>query len=104
MKLIVSRTTTASGMAVFGSLSVATRSSVSSAAALFEGRAETFELFPLEAEAGAELEATARDDINRRDILCEAHGIVKRHQEHSGYDADPVGTGGNRRGYGQNRG
>jgi hypothetical protein len=77
---------------------------VGSHAALFEGHAETFELFPLEAEAGAELEATARDEINRRDILCEAHGIVKRHQEHSGYDADPAGTGGDRRGYEQNRG
>jgi hypothetical protein len=64
---------------------------VGSHAALFERHAETFELFPLEAEAGAELEATARDEINRRDILCKAHGIVKRHQEHSGYDADPAG-------------
>ena len=29
---------------------------------------------------------------------------MKRHQEHSGGDAEPVGAGGDRRGYGQNRG
>jgi len=29
---------------------------------------------------------------------------VKRHQEHSGGDAEPVGAGGDRRGYGQDRG
>jgi len=29
---------------------------------------------------------------------------VKRHQEHAGYDADPVGAGSDRRGDGQDRG
>jgi len=77
---------------------------VGSGAALFEGHTETFELFPFEADAGAELETTAGDDIHCRNILGKAHGIVKRHQEHAGYDADPFGTDGDRRGYGQDRG
>src|SRR4029077_17936712 len=53
---------------------------------------------------GAELETTAGDHIDCRDILGKADGTVKRHQEHAGYDADPVGAGGDRRGYEQDRG
>src|SRR5271166_6091065 len=77
---------------------------VGSRPALLERHTKTFELFPLEADAGAELETTAGDHIDCRNILGKAYGIVKRHQEHSGYDADPLGAGSDRRGYGQNRG
>src|SRR6266481_473031 len=77
---------------------------VGSRAALFERHTETFELFPFEADPGAELETTAGDHINGRNVLGKAYGIVKRYQEHAGYDADPVGAGGDRRGYGQDRG
>src|SRR6202023_1457865 len=77
---------------------------VGSRAPLFERHPETFELFPLEADPGAELETTAGDHIDCRYILGKAYGIVKRHQEHAGYDADPLGAGGDRRGYGQDRG
>jgi hypothetical protein len=77
---------------------------VGSLAALFEGHTKTFELFPFEADAGAKLETTAGDDVDRRDILGKTHGIVKRHQQHPGNDADPVRAGGDRRGYRQDRG
>ena len=77
---------------------------VGSRAALFERHTETFELFPFEADPGAELETTAGDHINGRNVLGKAYGIVERHQEHAGYDADPLGAGGDRRGYGQDRG
>jgi hypothetical protein len=36
---------------------------------LLERHTKTFELFPFESDADAELEPTAGDDINRRDIL-----------------------------------
>ena len=77
---------------------------VGARAALLGGHAETRELFTFEADPDTKLETAARDDINGRDILGEAYGIVKRHQEHAGYDADPVGARGDRRGYRQNRG
>jgi hypothetical protein len=77
---------------------------VGSRSALFERHTETLELFPFDADPGAELETTAGDHINGRNILGKAYGIVKRHQEHSGYDTDPVGAGGDRRGCGQDRG
>ena len=73
-------------------------------AALFERHTETFELFPLEADPSAELETAAGDHIDGGNLLGEAYGIVKRDQEHAGYDADPVGAGSDRRGYGQDRG
>src|SRR5271169_7161726 len=77
---------------------------IGSGAALLERHTEPFELFPFEADSGAELETAAGDNIHCRDILGKAYGIVKRHQQHSGYDADPSGAGGDRRDYGQNRG
>ncbi len=77
---------------------------VGSRSTLLVRHTETFELFPFEADPGAELETTPGDDIDCRNVLGKAYGIVKRHQEHSGYDADPVGAGGDRRGYGQDRG
>src|SRR6266404_7368350 len=77
---------------------------VASRSALLVGHTETFELFPFEADPGAELETTAGDHINGRNVLGKAYGIVKRRQEHAGYDADPLGAGGDRRGHGQDRG
>src|SRR5215831_548823 len=77
---------------------------VGSRSTLFERQPETFELFPFESHPGAEFEATAGDDIDRRDILGEAYGVVKGHREHSGYDADPIGAGGDRRGCWQDGG
>src|SRR5215831_12207619 len=61
--------------------------------ALLEGHTETFELFSFEAKTDTELEPTARDDIDDGDILGQAHGVVKRHQEHPGRDADPLRAG-----------
>jgi hypothetical protein len=66
---------------------------VGSRAALFERHTKTFELFPFEANPDAELETTAGDHIDCRDVLGKAYGIMKRHQEHAGYEADPVGAG-----------
>src|SRR5260370_3975397 len=77
---------------------------VGSRSALLVRHNETFELFQLEADPSAELETTAGDDVDCRDIFGKAYGIVKRHQEHSGDDADPVGASGDRRGYVQNPG
>jgi hypothetical protein len=77
---------------------------VGSRAALFERHTKPFELFPLEADAGAELETAPGDDIDCRDILGKADRIVKRHQEHARCDADPIGAGSDRRGCGQYRG
>ena len=55
-------------------------------------------LFAFEADPHAKFEAAARDDINGRNVLGKTYRIVKGHQQHAGCDADPVGTGGDRRG------
>src|SRR6266404_4447277 len=77
---------------------------VGARAALLRRHAETLKLFAFEADPDAKLEATAGDHINGRNVLGKADRIVKRHQQHPGCDADPVGAGGNRRGGGQDRG
>src|SRR5580704_2953940 len=77
---------------------------VGARAALLGRHAETLKLFALEADPNAKLEATAGDHINGRNVLGQADRIVQRHQQHPGCDADPVGTGGDRRGGGQDRG
>jgi len=64
--------------------------------------AEARKLFPLEADADAEFETAAGNHVNDRDVLGKADGIVKRHQEHPGCDADATGAGADGRGYGEN--
>src|SRR5215471_2588974 len=76
---------------------------VGSRPALLEGHTKTFELFSFEAKTDTELEPTARDDIDDGNILGQAHGVVKRHQEHPGRDADPLCAGSDRCSDGHNR-
>jgi len=77
---------------------------VGARAALLGRHAEARKLFPLKADADAELETAAGDHINGCDVLGKADGIVKRHQEHPGCDADATGAGADGRGYGENGG
>src|SRR5437016_3597988 len=69
--------------------------------ALVEGYAEAFEFLELVASADSDLETAARNDVDYRDILGEAYGVVERHQEHSRRDADPLGASGDRSSGGQ---
>src|SRR5579862_1392685 len=77
---------------------------VGTRSAFLEGHSEAVELFVFEADADSELETAAGDDIDYCNVLRQAHGIVKRRQEHAGCDANLLGTSGDRRGYRQDRG
>src|SRR6202035_3083301 len=65
--------------------------------------AEACKLFLFETDANPELEATARNDVDGRDILGQSDRIVKRHQQYARGDADTLGSRGDCGGGGQDR-
>jgi hypothetical protein len=90
-------------IAVSGSTTCDVERLVGAPSPLLGRHAETGKLFLLEADADPELKPAARDNVDRRDILGEANGIVKWHQEHARRDADTLRSRRDRRGYREDR-